>query len=67
MGVGEERSYSSELGGMGRGGAAQWEDGWGVGDKGSSSSEFSCIVRGEGCVERDSCIRGTMRLCLLSM
>ena len=60
-GVEEERSYSSELGGMGRGGAAQWEDGWGVGDKGSSSSEFGGIVRGEGCVEPDNCIRGTMK------
>ena len=60
-GVGEEMSYSSELGGMGRGGATQWEDGWGVGDKGSSSGEFGGIVREEGCVEPDSCIRGTMK------
>ena len=32
-GVGDEGSSSGNLGGMGRGEAAQWEDGWGVGDE----------------------------------
>ena len=32
---------------MGRGEVAQWEDGWGVGDEGSSSCELGGMARGE--------------------
>ena len=55
---------------MGRGELAGREDGWGVGDEGSSAGELDRMGMGDRGVEPDSLMRETMkhgvqRLCLL--